>query len=196
MQYRACVLSLDEEFAQFVRLTLLERVRPVSIATPDDIPNADIYVVDLDTVPTPPALNGKVLWCSAHLDKPDNCSVLWADRPFRPARLLALLDLAVDIPSARLLPYRNTPAVLVGEDEIMLSAREHTLLLALWDANGEFLTREELIDRVWHGEDVDSGVVNVYIHYLRRKLEANGQRCIYVARGRGYRLERGNDEWH
>ncbi len=191
MHYRACVISHDPEFAQFVRLTLSTRVRPVTISSSEEIPDADIYVVDLDTVPAPPALTGKVLWCSALADKPQGCPVLWADRPFRPARLLALLDLAEDDAIPHIHPYPDRSAVLVGEEEIPLSSREHALLLALFARVGEYISREELLSLVWGDEEADPGVVNVYIHYLRRKLETNGQRCIFAARGRGYMLKGG-----
>ncbi len=191
MQHRACIISRDLDFAQFVRLTLLTRLRAVSVTDGEDIPAADIYVIDLDTIPSPPAVTGRVLWCSSELDKPADCPCLWADRPFRPARLLALLDLAEEEKSALIHPYTDRPAVLIGDNEVALSAKEHALLLALWEANGDYRTREELLSTVWHGENPDPGVVNVYIHYLRRKLERDGQRCIFAARGRGYRLTRG-----
>ena len=42
-------------------------------------------------------------------------------------------------------------------------------------------------EHVWHG-DADGGIVNVYIHYLREKLEDCGERVIIASRGRGYSL--------
>ncbi len=189
MRYRACVLSRDPDFAQFIRLTLLTKIRPVVIAAEQDIPDADIYVVDLDTV-TPPALAGKVLWCSAHLTKPSDCPYLWADRPFRPARLLALLDLTDDAPTGGIHPDVSHASILVNDSEVLLSAREFALFMALWEADGDYVSREALLARVWGDEETDDGIVNVYIHYLRRKLETNGHKYIYAARGRGYRLER------
>ncbi len=193
MHYRACVISRDMDFAQFVRLTLLQKVRPVTIADSDNIPTADIYIIDLDTREMPQGLEGKILLCSTTRTRPADCPHLWADRPFRPARLLALLDLAEEPKTSTLLPYPDRPCVLVGEEEVALSAREHALLMALWEANGAFLTREELLTRVWSDEETDLGVVNVYIHYLRKKIETDGRRYIYAARGRGYQLKRGDE---
>ncbi len=191
MRYRACVLSRDPEFAQFVRLTLLTRIRPVAIVENDEIPDAEIYVVDMDTVSLPPHLTGRVLLCSAYETKPYDCPHLWADRPFRPARLLALLDLTEETPLGILHPDTENPSVLVDDSEVVLSAKEHALFMTLWEANGAYISREELLKKVWQGEETDPGIVNVYIHYLRRKLEINGHRYIYAARGRGYRLEKG-----
>ncbi len=193
MYRRACVISRDPDFAQFIHLTLLSRIRAVTVTTEESIPAADVYVVDLDTILTPPMLEGRVLWCSAKLDKPADCPDLWADRPFRPARLLALLDLAEEEKAPLLYPYPDRAAVQVGDAEVALSLREHALLMALWNANGAYRSREALLHEVWGDEETEPGVVNVYIHYLRRKLEANGQRYIYAARGRGYKLTRGDE---
>ncbi len=193
MQKRACVISRDPDFAQFVRLTLLTRLRAVTIAE-KNIPAADIYVVDLDTIPTPPALDGRVLWCSAYLNKPADCPHLWADRPFRPARLLALLDLAEEEPNTFIHPYTDRHAILVGDAEVNLSEREYALFMALWNADGAYVPREQLLQEVWGEDDTDAGVVNVYIHYLRRKIEPGGRRYISAARGRGYKLIRGDQE--
>ena len=47
--------------------------------------------------------------------------------------------------------------------------------LSIIEAGGEAVSREEILERVWHGE-ADGGIVNVYIHYLREKLESGGER--------------------
>jgi two-component system OmpR family response regulator len=57
----------------------------------------------------------------------------------------------------------------------------------LVNARGAAVSREVILDRVWHG-DADGGIVNVYIHYLREKLETEGERIILASRGRGYSL--------
>ena len=50
MRYQACVISKDAAFSQFVYLTLLTRLRKVCIFNGEaELPEADIYVVDLDT---------------------------------------------------------------------------------------------------------------------------------------------------
>lgn len=55
---------------------------------------------------------------------------------------------------------------------------------------GHVLTREVIMDRVW-GYDFGPGSnsVEVYIRYVRRKLEADGERrLVHTVRGLGYRL--------
>lgn len=52
----------------------------------------------------------------------------------------------------------------------------------------EYVSRERLIREVWDGA-CDGGVVSVYIHYLRSKLEKNGDKVIISSRREGYRLD-------
>jgi hypothetical protein len=186
MYYRACVVSKDMAFAGFVRLTLLTRLRQVTI-TEGDYPPSDIYVIDLDTIPLPNGLSGKVLCCSYSREKPSNFPYLWVDRPFRPARLLALLDLACDDDDTLTLHPERLTCTLGGQ-EVTFSKCEFALLTALYEADGAFLTREALLRAVWGDGETDPSLVNVYIHYLRKKLESGGKKYIYSKRGRGYAL--------
>ena len=49
--------------------------------------------------------------------------------------------------------------------------------------------RERLLQEVWQGERSSSNVVEVYVRYLRQKLEAGGERrLLHTVRGRGYIL--------
>ena len=72
---------------------------------------------------------------------------------------------------------------------IKLTEVEFKLLCALLRAPlGEFVSRERLIDEIWGGE-CDGGVVNVYIHYLRKKLEVDGEKVIISSRREGYKID-------
>ena len=71
---------------------------------------------------------------------------------------------------------------------IKLTEVEFALLSSLFDAQGEFVSREELISAVW-GPDFDGGVLNVYIHYLREKLEGDGEKIIISSRKNGYKID-------
>ena len=54
---------------------------------------------------------------------------------------------------------------------------------------GQVLSRELLLQEVWQGERSSSNVVEVYVRYLRQKLEAGGERrLLHTVRGRGYCL--------
>lgn len=77
-----------------------------------------------------------------------------------------------------------------GVDKIELSRRESDVLEVLMRANGRPVSKQTLLDHVW-GIDaqVDPNVVEVYIRYLRRKIdEPFGLRTIITQRGFGYRL--------
>jgi two-component system response regulator MprA len=78
-----------------------------------------------------------------------------------------------------------------GEREIELSPTEYELLALLLRRPRQVLTRDVIMDRVW-GLDFEgsSNVLEVYIGYLRNKLEAgNRSRLIHTVRGIGYVLK-------
>jgi DNA-binding response OmpR family regulator len=71
-----------------------------------------------------------------------------------------------------------------------LPSREFALLEYLMRHAGQVMTRQQLLDAVW-GFDFDTGsnVVDVYVGYLRRKLDiAGGPSAIETVRGAGYRV--------
>ncbi|MBI4199142.1 MAG: response regulator transcription factor [Chloroflexi bacterium] len=77
-----------------------------------------------------------------------------------------------------------------GERDISLSTTEFKLLAQLMRHPDQVLTHEVLMDRVW-GYDFggDSNILEVYVRYLRAKLEAGGEpRLIHTVRGSGYAL--------
>jgi two-component system, OmpR family, response regulator len=81
-----------------------------------------------------------------------------------------------------------------GERRIELSRREFSLLEFFMRNAGQLLTRSQLAERVW-GFDFfhDSNVVEVYVGYLRRKLDSPGaQTQIRTVRGMGYILDVGD----
>jgi DNA-binding response OmpR family regulator len=81
-----------------------------------------------------------------------------------------------------------------GERRIELSRREFSLLEFFMRNAGQLLTRSQLAERVW-GFDFfhDSNVVEVYVGYLRRKLDSPGSLTqIRTVRGMGYILDTGD----
>lgn len=75
-----------------------------------------------------------------------------------------------------------------GAREMELSPTEYELLLLLLRRPRQVLTREIIMDRIW-GLDFEgsSNILEVYVGYLRAKLEAAGEpRLIYTIRGVGY----------
>ncbi len=101
--------------------------------------------------------------------------------PARPSETLVAGDLVLD-------PTRIT--VSVGDHREDLSAREFALLTYLVRHEGTVVTRQQILDAVWGAEpDVYSNVVDLYVHYLRRKLDVLGRRdALRTVRGVGYSL--------
>jgi two-component system response regulator MprA len=75
-----------------------------------------------------------------------------------------------------------------GDRELQLSDREFRLLEVLMHNAGQVLTRQRLLDHVWgYRSDPSSNVVDIYVHYVRRKVD-KGERValIHTVRGVGY----------
>lgn len=75
---------------------------------------------------------------------------------------------------------------------IELTAKEFALLEYLMRHPGQVLTRTQITDHVWRYDlDALSNVVDIYIHYLREKIDRNfGRSLIKTVRGVGYRIDR------
>ncbi|HGI7214458.1 TPA: two-component system response regulator CovR [Streptococcus pyogenes] len=75
-----------------------------------------------------------------------------------------------------------------GDDEISLTKREYDLLNILMTNMNRVMTREELLSNVWkYDEAVETNVVDVYIRYLRGKIDIPGKETyIQTVRGMGY----------
>ena len=78
-----------------------------------------------------------------------------------------------------------------GDVVVALTPREFTLLEHLMRRSGEVVSKSSLIDHVWDG-DADPNVVEVYVGYLRRKIDVPfGRQTLETVRGAGYRLAPG-----
>jgi DNA-binding response OmpR family regulator len=79
-----------------------------------------------------------------------------------------------------------------GDVEVVLTAREFSVLEFLMRRAGEVVTKAEILDNVWDfAFDGDPNIVEVYIRHLRKKLdEPFGRHLIGTIRGAGYRLDR------
>ncbi|EIT97723.1 response regulator [Mycobacteroides abscessus subsp. bolletii 1S-154-0310] len=78
--------------------------------------------------------------------------------------------------------------VFVNGERVELSKREFDLLVVLAENTGVVLSRTRLLELVWgYDFDVETNVADVFVSYLRRKLEAGGAaRVIHTVRGVGY----------
>jgi two-component system OmpR family response regulator len=122
-------------------------------------------------------------------------------KPFSFAELLARLralvrrgqaerPLTIEVGDLRLDPA--THQAWRGETEIELSAKEFVLLETFMRSPGHVLTRTQLLDQAWEYDfEHRSNVIEVYVRYLRRKVDVPfGVKSIETIRGAGYRLRK------
>ncbi len=82
-----------------------------------------------------------------------------------------------------------TRTVMRGGRTVELSAKEYDLLGYLLRHPQQVLTRDQIYDAVWGYDGVgESNVIDVYVGYLRAKLDRGGPRLIHTVRGVGYVL--------
>lgn len=73
--------------------------------------------------------------------------------------------------------------------EVALSPTEYSLLHYLMLNLGRALSKAQILDQVWHHDfDGESSVVETYVGYLRRKIDATEPRLIHTIRGVGYSM--------
>lgn len=87
---------------------------------------------------------------------------------------------------------RASRQVWRGEQEVSLSAREFALLETFMRRPGDVLARLHLLQQAWHYDfEHRSNVIEVYVGYLRRKIDQPfGVRSLETVRGAGYRLRK------
>jgi two-component system OmpR family response regulator len=103
--------------------------------------------------------------------------------PVRPT-VLSAGDLSLD-PASR--------SVRRGEREVTLTPREFGLLHYLMRHRGDVVSKSDILESVWDANyEGDDNVVEVYVGYLRRKIDQPfGRHAIETVRGAGYRLAAG-----
>jgi two-component system OmpR family response regulator len=122
-------------------------------------------------------------------------------KPFSLAELLARLRALVRRgpverpPEMRVGDLRMDPAtrqVWRGDAEVELTAREFALLETFMRRPGQVLSHEQLLAAAWDlGYEQRSNVVEVYVRYLREKVDRPfGRRSLETVRGLGYRLRK------
>ena len=95
------------------------------------------------------------------------------------AAVVRVADLALDL---------STRTVARGDRSVSLTTREFELLEYFMRNAGRVLTRPMIAEHVWGIDfDTESNVIDVYVGYLRRKIDAPGERrLLHTVRGAGY----------
>ena len=177
-EFEPAVIVLDIMLPGLDGVGVLKELRrrgngaPVIMLTARDAPSDKIHSLDLGA--------------DDYLTKPFDMGELLARlrallRRTGEDEVLRVADLEID---------DTTREVRRGDRKIELTAREYELLRFMALNPRRVLTRSLLLSRVWGQEaGIQTNVVDVYVGYLRRKVEAPGEpRLIQTIRGAGYAL--------
>lgn len=172
---------LDIMLPKMDGLTVLNRLRKKGIQTPV------ILLTAKDTISD--KIKGLDAGADDYLAKPFDFGELLA-------RIRSLLRRKAEVKEAviRIADLEiNTASheVKRGNKSIPLSAREYVILEYLAYRKGNVISRTEITEHIYDEEfDLDSNVVDVYINYLRNKIDKGSRRkLIHTVRGAGYMLK-------
>lgn len=200
MKVDVCICSDDEIFAHLLACEL--RLAGFSAATaskdrPYPAP-VRLYLLDADT-PGLPALAPEVPVLRFSSAKGSPAEFV---RPFQTSELVlqvaSLLGKAAPAKKpprgAKSKPRRRvwtlsdgSRSVTTGGKALVLSPREYLLFKYLYEKGGTPVSREEAALAVWGKVPSGTNVVDVYVYYLREKLEKTfGDKVIHTVRGKGY----------
>jgi len=174
------LIILDLNFGQTDGLKLLEKLRADGLETPVMVLSARNRVSD--------RIQSLNLGADDYITKPFSFQEL-------AARTSALMRRKAD-PALSVLRVQNleldptSRKAHRGEREIKLSPKEFDLLFLLMRHAGETLTRQDLLRESWGLQpESDSNLVDVYVNYLRKKVDfADEDKLIHTVRRAGYRI--------
>ncbi|MCQ2009302.1 response regulator transcription factor [Sporolactobacillus sp. STSJ-5] len=179
------LILLDVMIPQLNGMEVLRRIRSAGSSTPIIMVTARDSVID--------KVSGLDQWANDYITKPFEIEELLAriraclrnsrhSEDIQENQKLQILDLSLQTGSREVKRDKQT---------IQLTAREFDLLLFLMQNQKHVLTREQILSTVW-GYDYygDTNVVDVYIRYLRKKVDAPfAHPLIRTVRGVGYVLK-------
>jgi DNA-binding response OmpR family regulator len=177
--YRLIILDLN--FGRTDGLRLLEKLRDSGVTTPVMVLSARNRVTD--------RIESLNLGADDYITKPFSFQELAARANAILRRKADPLSSVLRVEDLELDPVARK--VQRGKREIKLSPKELGLLQLLMRHAGETISRRELLQESWGTQETDSNLVDVYVNYLRKKIDAgHSQKLIYTVRGSGYRLGR------
>lgn len=191
MKGTACLFaSRSDPFTRTLELELSEIFAAVTVTDQAErIPPSHLLVLDLDLAPLSPSVaEGMAERCLGYTRKtPPTLSFPVLCRPFSmSAWRRAVLGEDVAIAAT----YTRGRLLLPDGSTVALTGREDALFALLYEADGAPVTRERLTAVVFPDAAEPEKSLNVYIHYLRKKIEKSGKRAILSHRGGGYSLRK------
>jgi DNA-binding response OmpR family regulator len=151
----------------------------------EDFPNIIVIMITAQGTPEDMA-KGLNLGADDYIPKPITPEVLLARVKARfradgnQAKKLVVGDLSLD---------SQKHEVKRAGEHVVLSPQEFKLLEYFMSNPGRVLTREMILSRIWRGSpEIETRVIDVYVGYLRKKLEKNQSKLFRSVRGFGYML--------
>lgn len=191
MKYDVCIVTADRSYSQWILLELSSVGNSVCFSESlSSAPSAGLYIVDADTASLIQKAGAKII-LFGHERKKEKEKNVYLERPFSKKELFDACERVKNEQS----PKKEKNSVFSGKGQrvilydgrtIPLTEKEFALYSLLLDANGESVSRETLSKKLW-GE-IDDNSLNLYVYYLRQKLESDGKRAIRSHRNKGYSL--------
>ena len=176
------LVILDLSLPKLAGLALLKHIRHAGNTTPVIILTARESVEN--------RIEGLDAGADDYMTKPFDLNELSARIRALIRRAQGRADTVIQYRNVTLDPAAHT--VLLDNTEINISRREFALLQKLLENHGHVLSREQLMQSIYGwDEDLDSNVLEVHIHNLRKKLNADFIRTI---RGIGYIAEKNTNQ--
>ncbi len=172
MSRKITVLTADERLKRKIALLLRGSSQLCD--------EGEAYIIDRDTVSE--RREGAIYLSRTE----DRCIRI----PFAHAELVGAVEELCTRGRGRLVLGENGTVTLGGEEVRLTDAEYRTLSVLMRAPLGQYVSRETLLSEVF-GEGTDAGSVNVYIYYLRKKLERGGERIILSSRSEGYKINEG-----
>ncbi len=178
--FPADVIILDIMLPKIDGLTLLSNIRKKGITTPVLLLTARDAILD--------KIKGLDTGADDYLTKPFVFAELLARIRTLIRRQSAVKESIIRVADLEI--HTSTHEVFRGGIPITLSAREYALLEYLAYNKDSVVSRTDIVEHIYNEEsDMDSNVVDVYINYLRNKIDKDQeQKLIHTVRGAGYML--------
>jgi len=179
------IILLDLMIPEIDGLELLKRIREDGVDTPVLIITAKSSKEDV--------VKGLDTGSDDYLTKPFSFDELLA-------RIRVLLRRRKQ-PSSLTLEYKDlkldtyTRKLIVGTHEAELTEKEFLIMEYMMKNSEKPITRKEIAEHGWESQDDSSNIVDVYINFLRKKMETlSNKRYINTVRGVGYILKEANEK--
>lgn len=175
------VIILDIMLPEIDGLEVLRRIRRANIATPV------LLLTARDTIDD--RVRGLDLGADDYLVKPFATKELFArirslyrriDKPYS-KEVLSLGDTVYDF---------NTMTLKINDIEHKLKQKEASLIEMFMRSPDRIFTRDYILDKIWgYDKDITENNIEIYIHYLRKKLKQSTKVELKTVRGIGYKIK-------